>query len=334
MLSSRASCAALALFAFILPGLSSATENQDHIKQLLSQMSESVRTLDYRGLFTYEHGGTLSTLRVVHAVRDGVQYERLQHLSGPEREVLRQGRPVECLNPGDQLLQGRFDAFGDQFEGLETYYHFYIRGEERVAGRDVINIQVKPRDPFRYGFSLAIDKETGLPLKSLLIDAKMRVLERFQFIELELGPSIMESDYQAVTAKHRVVDHELSPCNQLAPAQPTGWQAKWLPGGFVFSGQQKTSQGQDMYMFTDGLTAFSVFVDSNDNPRQPDVKAQRGATVAYMHNLIRNRRAYQITVVGEIPPGTAQRVAYQMNPVGASPDATSPSARPAAVPEE
>ena len=311
-LLNRASCIALALFALLGSAKGLATEDQTQIRQLLGRMSEAVRSLDYRGLFTYEYGGSLNTLRVVHAVKDGIQYERLQHLSGPEREVLRQGQRVDCLNPGDQLLQGRFEVFGEQYEGLEKFYHFYIRGEERVAGRDVINIQVKPRDPFRFGYSLAVDKATGLPLKSLLIDSKMRVLERFQFIEIEFGPSIAETDYQAATSKYRVVDHELSPCNQLAPVASKEWSAKWLPGGFVFSGQHTTRQQQDMFMYTDGLAAFSVFVTDSENPRQPDVKAQRGATIAYMHHLIRNSKPFQITVVGEIPPATAQRVAYNM----------------------
>jgi len=323
-LSFRASCAALALFAFLAPRLAQATEDEVQIRALLKQMSESVRSLDYRGLFTYEQGGSLSTLRVVHSVRDGIEYERLQHLSGPEREVLRQGQRVDCLNPGDQLLRGRFEVFGKQFEGLDAYYHFYIRGEERVAGRDVINIQVKPRDAFRYGYSLAIDKLTGLPLKSLLIDPKMRVLERFQFVELELGPSIGESEYQAVTSQHRVVGHELSPCNLVGPNDSVGWRARWLPKGFVFSGQHKTDAGQDMYMYTDGLTAFSVFVGVPNDSRQPDIKAQRGATIAYMHNMVRNNSPYQVTVVGEVPPNTAQRVAYNMVPHQSLPSTLKP----------
>lgn len=323
-LSFRASCTALALFAFLAPRVAVATEDQVQIKALLKQMSESVRSLNYRGLFTYEHGGSLSTLRVVHSVRDGIEYERLQHLSGPEREVLRQGQRVDCLTPGDQLLRGRFDVFGEQFEGLDSYYHFYIRGEERVAGREVINIQVKPRDAYRYGYSLAIDKLTGLPLKSLLIDPNMHVLERFQFVELELGPSIGESDYQAVTSQHRVVDHEISPCNLSRPNKSEGWRANWLPKGFVFSGQRKTESGQDMFMYTDGLTAFSVFVGVPIDSRQPDIKAQRGATIAYMHNIVRNSQPYQVTVVGEVPPNTAQRVAYNMNLLQSSADTTTP----------
>lgn len=310
-----ASRTALAPFAFALLLMAagvpaSATDDPDRVHSLLAGMSKAVRELDYRGLFTYEYGGALETLRIVHAVRDGVEYERLQHLSGPEREVLRQGQPVDCLHTGDQLLQGRFPALMDDTSRLDGYYHFYIRGSERVAGREVIVLQVVPKDEYRYGYTLGIDKETGLLLKSLLVGKKKRVLERFQFVELELGPLIGEADYQPVSPRHRVADSQLSGCNlQEQQRTPERWQAAWLPSGFIFSGQRQSESAGDMLMYTDGLTTFSVFIELIKGQVALEGRAQRGATVAYMSQLQSAQDAYRVTVVGEIPPLTAQRVA-------------------------
>jgi len=309
----RASGLTLALFAFWVPQ-GYATENEAQVQALLSQMSKAVRELNYRGLFTYEYGGSLETLRVVHAVKDGVEFERLQHLSGPEREVLRQGQAVDCLHPGDQLLRGRLSALGENTD-LYKHYHFYIRGSERVAGREAIVVQVIPKDKYRYGYTLGIDKATGLPLKSLLIGGKKRVLERFQFVELELGPMIGKQDYQPASTRHRLADHQLSACNQDQPAQSEHWQITWLPEGFVLSGQRRSENNSDMLMYTDGLTAFSVFIEPAAGQALMEGRAQRGATVAYMSQLVRNQVPYRITVVGEVPAVTAQRVAASISPL-------------------
>ncbi len=303
----------LALFASAITP-SQANEDSAQVRQLLGRMSEAVRELDYRGLFTYEYGGSLETLRVVHAVKDGVEYERLEHLSGPEREIVRSGQSVDCLNPGDQLLRGRLRNLGVKAD-LDGFYHFYLRGEERVAGREALILQAVPKDKYRYGYTLSIDKQTGLPLKSLLIGNKKRVLERFQFVELELGPMLGEEDYQPVSPRYRVAEHALSPCNPEGNEVPKRWQTTWLPDGFVFSGQRQPSGQGDMLMYTDGLTAFSVFIEPLKSKVMIEGRAQRGATVAYMAQLVRNQVPYRVTVVGEVPAVTAQRVASSISPL-------------------
>ncbi len=53
---------------------------------------------------------------------------------------------------------------------LEKYYHVEVLGEERVAGRNTVLIVIKPKDAYRYARRIYLDKETGLLLKSLLID--------------------------------------------------------------------------------------------------------------------------------------------------------------------
>lgn len=132
------------------------------VDDLLRQLSQSMQERSYKGRFTYEYGGQLDTLEIIHAVKDGVEYERLQHLSGPSREVVRKGRAVGCVNTGGYLLRGGVLS-GSQVPGetpisLNQYYHFFLRGEERIAGRNASLIQIAPKDGFRYGATLAVDK--------------------------------------------------------------------------------------------------------------------------------------------------------------------------------
>lgn len=68
-----------------------------------------------------------------------------------------------------------------------------------------------------------------------------------------------------------------------------------------------------MLMFTDGLATFSVFIDSA-NEGVPEGVAQRGATLAMMIGVEHNNQLYRITIVGEIPVVTAQRIAQGILP--------------------
>ena len=84
---------------FALPALA------DDPFAMLERMSRSVRTLDYRGTFSYQQGQELSSVRLVHAVVDGKEQERVVHLDGDMREILRHDHDVECVHLGNRLLR-------------------------------------------------------------------------------------------------------------------------------------------------------------------------------------------------------------------------------------
>ena len=62
----------------------------------------------FRGHLTYEYGGQMDSLVIVHGLNNGVEQERILHLSGPAREAVRQGRLASCVNAGSFLLRGGF----------------------------------------------------------------------------------------------------------------------------------------------------------------------------------------------------------------------------------
>lgn len=321
---------ALSLYLFVALALASftaaATDDPDQVRALLARMAESTRQLDYKGLFIYRYGGAQESLRVLHTVKNGTEYESLQHLNGPPREIVRAGRSVSCSYIGDQLLAGRLESLPADFEGLDRFYHFYVRGRERVAGRAAWVLDVVPRDQFRYGYSLSIDTQTGLLLKSLLVGRNKKVLESFEFVELEIGAVAALSDNQslsAVSSSRRVADHRLSGCNPIEVPESQLWAASWLPAGFVFTGQERKQlegggRWRDTLMYTDGLTSFSAFIEPVASESALDGRAQKGATVVYLSSLRRGEDSYRVTVVGEVPLQTAQRVASAIVPVAES----------------
>lgn len=287
-----------------------ATEDPAEIAALLAQMSESLRERDYRGLFTYEFGGALQTLRITHRVSDEAEYEHLEYLNGPSRRIERNGRSVKCLSPADQVLRGLLPSLNGNFHGLSQHYHFYLRDDERIAGRTAKIIQIVPRDEYRYGYTLSIDGETSLPLGVMTLSTNRRVLERLQFASLELEAD--DSWVEGVEPSTRIKRSVWPDCE--AANESLGWELGWVPSGFLPAGSHSLSDVGEVRLFTDGLSAFSVFVQAMSQSVAAQGKAQRGATVAYMQQHLLNAAPFTVTVVGEIPARTAQRIANSVRP--------------------
>ena len=70
----------------------------------LSRMQTALRGSDYTGEFSFYRDGELNSLSITHGRVDGELRERLVHLNGPRRVILRNGDQVSCL------LSGRPDA--------------------------------------------------------------------------------------------------------------------------------------------------------------------------------------------------------------------------------
>ncbi|MBB5209986.1 MucB/RseB C-terminal domain-containing protein [Microbulbifer hydrolyticus] len=268
---------------------------------LLAKLADAVANLEYRGLVTFEHVGVMETLEVVHAVRNGEQVERIRYLTGAPRELVSRGHDAQCRRDGSPLSRaGLWSSSG--LENVQNIYQFLIRGEERIADREALVLEARPRDPHRFGMVISVDKETGLPLKSMLVASAGRILERFQFVELDLSP-ITDSDLQAQSSEARQSDGS-GHCGSLV----SRWRLGWAPTGFKPVAARELADGE-MLVFSDGLSAFTVFVQKLGPAMNYQGRAVRGATVAYMDHLEVSGERYTITVVGEIPDKTAQLVA-------------------------
>ncbi len=286
-----------------------AMEEVEQARNLLKKMAAANRELDYRGSFTYEYAGTLKAVRITHVVADDLEYESLLYLNGPRREVVRGGLSPECRKGGDDFLAG-VPVPTEFASHLETNYELYLRGEDRVADRDVRVIHVVPKDGMRYGYILSLDKETGLLLQSLLVGTSRRVMERFQYVDISYQLDSTEKD--ALVAKGQEAP-AVGGCVEPSVAD-LKWQAKWLPDGFRLVSASSQVEGQTSMVFSDGLSFVSVFVSADGNPAFPPIQAQRGATVAQIARLNHNGKEYAICVVGEVPPTTAERIAQFVGP--------------------
>ena len=65
-------------------------------------------------------------------------------------------------------------------------------------------------------------------------------------------------------------------------------------------------------MYDDGLARFSVFLEPLNGATVTDTRTQLGPTVAVSRRLTTPQGEIMVTVVGEIPIGTAERIALSM----------------------
>ena len=305
-----------AVFACLLSGLVSISvraEQPGEPASRLDAMSRSFRSLDYTGVFTYEQGQSLSSVRIAHAVVDGMEQERLVHLDGEPREFVRRGHRVDCEHAGDRLMRldpaARFAQraqAGVAGAQLEDHYAIEFDGSERVANHEGRRIRIVPRDRYRYGMKVVLDEASSLLLKSETTDGAGRVLERFQFVDLRIGPVAVEElaaeAPAAASAAHAAAEE---------PA-PFAWSVARLPEGFVATGREARSAPAggapvEVQSYTDGLAVFAVFVERAAERPSRAGQAARGATVSY---VVPRGEEHLVTVVGEIPVETAQLIAY------------------------
>lgn len=281
-----------------------AQEEAVSAEALLADMSRALRELNYSGTFSFEHGGMLETLKLVHRVIDGEEVEWLEHLNGPVRNLERRGLRPSCLTLSERLARGNFQSDVVAFNGLNQHYHLYLKGKQRIAGRQARVLHIVPRDEYRYGYTLFLDQETTLPLLSMTVNQRRRVLERMQFSDLRVGDDAEQPGTDA--AQVETVTSDI--CNYLLDSDAQ-WSLGWVPSGFVLTAFKQHQNKGESLSFTDGLSTFSVFLQPRSKALSYQGNAQRGSSVVVMQQLQDKEEGYIVSVVGEIPVVTAERVA-------------------------
>src|SRR5215207_6393008 len=71
----------------------------------LKKMASASRQLNYSGTIVYQHRNHVETSRVVHFVNSaGGEFEKLETLDGPAREVVRSNEQVICYLPNEKTV--------------------------------------------------------------------------------------------------------------------------------------------------------------------------------------------------------------------------------------
>jgi sigma-E factor negative regulatory protein RseB len=287
----------------------------------LDRMNRAVEELNYRGTFVHVIDGTPETLRIVHRNVAGRSGERILSLDGPGREIVRQDDQVRWILPDRKLvlLETRKDvsplvsALPSSSADLEPHYEMNLRATARIANRAAQIVEIKPRDEFRYGYMLWLDRDTAMPLKSQLMDERGRTVEQILFTEIAMADDIPASELEP-TIDTKGFSTLRSPESAQQAVAEVPWRAAAVPGGFKLSVvTQSPMPGSDYpvehLVYSDGLATVSVFIeDPKNNAGVNDGFSKVGSTNAFSLTL----SGRKVTAVGEVPRQTVRTIASSL----------------------
>lgn len=318
-------CAALAFAAGPLSSAGWAQPAAEEARQWLERMIQTTQTLNYEGTFIYVQGPHVEAMRIVHGGGPDGERQRLISLNGPPREIVVANNSVICLLPKRQATFPGGDYQRSSFPisiprdlgRLESHYGFELLGEDRIAGLPARVIAIKPRDAWRFGYRLWLDRQNAMVLRSALLDDKGYPLEQLMFTDLQVRPRIDETAFASPALPQNA---EPPPATRTTedPRPPAGvpvthsaWRVAQLPEGFVkvlhnrfaeTSGRHPTEH----MVFADGLATVSVFLEKLDGA--PPL-LQGGSQLGSMNAFGTVMGNHQILVVGEVPAATVRYIA-------------------------
>lgn len=301
--------AALAAVALLVAG-SSYAQSRD-VLAWLQKMEDASRRLSYTGTFVYQQGGRSETSRITRLA--GADVERLEVLDGMPREIVRTRDTLRCYLPESRVVklerrtaERSFPRLLPQQVGILTEHYDISLGEKRrVGGFECQAVVLTPKDDLRYGYRLYADVASGMLVRAMTVDAAGNMVEQFTFTELRIGhvtPDMVKPSH--ASRSWRVEDAD------AVPAHLEGWSVEPGLPGFEKVAELKRRMGESrpvaQLVYSDGLAAVSVFIE----PLRAGREAAPGlASLGAIHIYTREVANHRITVVGEAPAASVERIA-------------------------
>lgn len=304
----------------------SASASPEEARQWLERMSEALASRNYVGLFTHSTATQSESMRIVHRVENGNSLERLVSLDGSGREIIRTREEVHAYLPDRRvvLVEPRSDngsllkALPSPSPRLDTFYDLSVTKGNKLLGRDVRIVDIRPRDRYRYGYRLWLDEKTAMPLRSVVGDGAGRPVEQISFTSLEMQKRIpdreIEPSVDATGFQWIRTGRKLAPPPQ---AQRGGWRPMRVPPGFrLVASRLQVLPGSPVpaqhLIFSDGMAAISIFIEPGPatGPAPPE-SSSIGSANAYSTSI----QGHVVTAVGEVPAATVRDVATSVVPM-------------------
>lgn len=284
--------------------LLSGTARADAALDWLNRAAAAAKQQNYSGVYVYHHGEHVEVMRVSHRTDAAGEMEKVEVLDGAPRTFLRINEDVYChLSDGKNVrlerntLRRFFPALlPAQPASLLEYYSVKLGGTERVAGRLCQVVTLEPRDGYRYSQSLWLDKQTGLPLKTRVVDSNGRAVSMFVFSEIQIGKAP-----EARLFRNDLVGKSIHKASLDQPAE-VEWDVTPPPGFERVQEAVRSLPGKSSpvthFVFSDGLSVLSMFVEPVDSQAQ----GLRGLSAEGVIGVYaREVDGHTVTTVGEVP---------------------------------
>jgi sigma-E factor negative regulatory protein RseB len=282
-------------------------------KQLLEEMCAAMSSQSYRGTFVHLHNNKIESMEIVRRKDENGEVEKLLSLNGEAREIIRNRDVVTCILPKSQKITIDKARAGSQLplalpqnlDNIEIFYELSLDGAERIAGLDSTIVSLKPKDSYRYGHRIWVDKASKLMVKSDLLDEHGVPIEQIMFTTLVLDHNLPDSAFAPHSQADEFKRVEVSKGSMPERVEPMlKWQLTQAPHGFslVSHTRQMAKSSQfpvEHMVLSDGMASVSVFIE----PQQG--KSLSGASRMGAVNAYGSLKAgHKVIVVGEVPAAT------------------------------
>jgi len=273
----------------------------------LNRAAAAAKQQNYSGVYVYHHGEHVEVLRVLHRIDAKGEQEKVEVLDGAPRQFLRINNDVYCHLPDGKHVRLERNAprrffpalLPAQPASLLAYYDAKLGGAERVAGRLSQVVLLEPRDSYRHAYTLWIDKQSGVPLKSRIVNSNGSAVSMFVFSEIQIGKAPDVQLFLNDMAGKSILKASLD-----QPAS-VNWSVTPPPGFKQVQEAVRVLPGKQMpvthLVFSDGLSVLSMFVE----PVNPGMQRMVGLSAEGAIGIYtREVDGYTVTTLGEVP-GTA-----------------------------
>jgi sigma-E factor negative regulatory protein RseB len=311
----------LAFLAVALVPTAVAQDLEDQVRRMI----HAARTMDYTGVLVHGMPVGVESMQLYHrGGADGSYRERLVMLTGPSRELVRDGETVHRYHPQmGQVVSGPrrsgtgvFKLVEQDLDRVHEHYRLVSGPAGRVAGREARAVEFRSRGGDRFNYRVWRDVATDLPLQTEVLAGDGEVMEVFMFAAVEPGKTPQNGDLQ-LQVPEGTPRVQRQPLDEAA-RPPEALKGIVLPPGFRldarFHGPGKDDGEAHHLFYTDGLASLSIFLKETGSPEAERGKGceilQRGA----LHACSLYRGGYRITLLGELPAPAIRRIANSLEP--------------------
>lgn len=270
----------------------------------LNRAVAAAKQQNYSGVYVYHHGEHVEVLRVLHRTDANGEMEKVEVLDGAPRQFLRVNNDVYCHLPDGKnvrlernTLRRFFPALlPAQPASLLNHYDARLGGTERVAGRLCQVVTLQPRDGYRHAYNLWLDKRTGLPLKSRMVNENGTVVSMYVFSEIQIG-KVPDAQLFRNDLKGKLIQKA-----SLDQAAESAWNVTPPPGYVRVQEAMRSLPGKAApvthLVFTDGLSVLSMFIE----PIDPQAQRLQGLSADGVIGVYaREVDGHTVTTLGEVP---------------------------------
>lgn len=297
-----------------------AARDKTSPEEWLRKMAVAVQTLDFEGTVIRRQGDDVQPLRIVHKKINGVVNERIVMQEGNGLEIIRIGDEVHCILPDQKsvLIEHWENASAliatlpsDNINPGAQYDVLILRRDQRVAGRNVVKLAVRPNDGFRFEHLFWLDQETGFPLKTELVSPDGEVINQLKFADIRIDSFIALQSLAPSMSLQNFTWYR-DPASKFREEVQTDWVSGDLPAGFKVESTLKESLDDSEtaithIVYSDGMATVSVFIS-----KLQDGEIQKSTVRGVSSSFSIAIDGYQVTAVGEVPPVTVEAIASSM----------------------